>query len=42
MTFTYHWVPFIGNRIGFLTSTVNASTIMRLETAPTTYSAGCA
>ena len=42
MSFTYHWLPFLSAKLGILTSTVNATSIMRLETAPTTYAAGCA
>ena len=41
MTFTYHFLPFIGDEVGFLTKTITSTTVMRLETAPTTYSAGC-
>jgi Flp pilus assembly protein TadG len=44
MRFTYHWMGFIS---GFLPSKVSSTTIestsvMRLETPPTNYSAGCA
>jgi Flp pilus assembly protein TadG len=41
MTFTYHFLPFIGAEVGFLTHTITSSTVMRLEAIPTTYSAGC-
>jgi len=41
MRFTYHWLPFLGNRIGVAQTNVNATATMRLETPPTTYSAGC-
>jgi Flp pilus assembly protein TadG len=41
MTFTYNFIPFIGNKIGFLSRTISSTTVMRLETLPTTYSAGC-
>ena len=38
---TYHWLPFLGKHIGVLNTTVTGSSIMRLEAAPTNYSAGC-
>jgi hypothetical protein len=38
---TYHWLPFISNRIGVLATTVTGSSTMRLEAVPTNYSAGC-
>lgn len=41
MTFTYNFIPVIGNRIGFLSRTIEATSVMRLEALPTTYSAGC-
>jgi Flp pilus assembly protein TadG len=41
MTFDYHFLPFIGNKVGALTRTIRSTTVMRLEAAPTTYSAGC-
>jgi hypothetical protein len=41
MTFTYHFLPFIGSEVGFLTRTIESTTVMRLEAVPTTYSAGC-
>jgi Flp pilus assembly protein TadG len=42
MTFTYSWLPLIGNSLGGKASTAITSTsVMRLETAPTTYGAGC-
>jgi Flp pilus assembly protein TadG len=41
MTFTYHFIPFIGGKVGALTKVITSSTVMRLEAVPTTYSAGC-
>jgi Flp pilus assembly protein TadG len=38
---TYHWLPFISNRIGVLATTVTGSSTMRLEAVPTNYAAGC-
>jgi Flp pilus assembly protein TadG len=38
---TYHWLPFISNRISVLATTVTGSSMMRLEAVPTNYSAGC-
>jgi Flp pilus assembly protein TadG len=38
----YNWIPFIGNGIGIGTSTLSASSTMRLEAVPTNYGAGCA
>jgi hypothetical protein len=40
MIFTYAFIPFIGNRVG-ANKTITASSVMRLERVPTTYSAGC-
>jgi Flp pilus assembly protein TadG len=42
MSFTYAWLPFIGDRIKIARTTVNATSVMRLEAPPTNYSAGCA
>ena len=42
MTFTYSWLPLIGNSIGEASSEVTSTSIMRLETAPTRIAAGCA
>ena len=39
---TYHWLPFISNRIDVLATTVTGSSTMRLEAVPTNYAAGCA
>ena len=39
---TYHWLPFISDRIGVLATTVTGQSTMRLEAVPTNYSAGCA
>jgi hypothetical protein len=41
MTFTYVWLPLIGNRISRLSTTITSSSVMRLEAPPTTYTAGC-
>ncbi len=41
MTFTYHFIPFIGNKIGFVNRTVSSTSVMRLEAPPTNFSAGC-
>ena len=41
MTFTYSFIPFIGNRVGFLTRTISSTSVMRLEAPATNYSAGC-
>jgi Flp pilus assembly protein TadG len=41
-TVTYHWLPFLGQHIGLLDTTVTGSAVMRLEAVPTNYSAGCA
>jgi hypothetical protein len=42
MTFTYHWLPFLGTQIEDLTdTTVTSTATMRLETLPTNYAAGC-
>jgi hypothetical protein len=41
MSFTYTFIPFIGNKVGFLSRTITSTSVMRLETLPTTYSAGC-
>jgi Flp pilus assembly protein TadG len=42
MSFTYSWIPLIGSRIGTASSAITSSTVMRLETTPTNFSAGCA
>jgi Flp pilus assembly protein TadG len=42
MTFTYTFIPFIGDKVGFLSRTITSTSVMRLEALPTTYSAGCA
>jgi hypothetical protein len=41
MTFTYVWLPLIGDRIDALSTTITSSSVMRLEAPPTTYTAGC-
>jgi hypothetical protein len=40
MTFTYSWLPLL--EIDAVSTTVTSTAVMRLETAPTNYSAGCA
>jgi len=43
MRFAYHWLPYLGKRMGDLASTsVESSAIMRLEATPTNFTAGCA
>jgi len=43
MTFSYHWLPFIGDQLGGITDTsVTSTATMRLEAPPTNYAAGCA
>lgn len=39
---TYHWIPFIGDRIGIAQVSITGSATMRLEARPTNYAAGCA
>jgi Flp pilus assembly protein TadG len=39
MTFQYHWMPLFD--FDFTTTTVTSTAVMRLETAPTNYAAGC-
>jgi TadE-like protein len=41
MTFTYAWMPLIGAIVG-ATRDVTSTTVMRLETVPTNFTAGCA
>jgi hypothetical protein len=42
MTFTYHWLPFLGTQIEDLTSTtVTSAATMRIEAPATNYAAGC-
>jgi Flp pilus assembly protein TadG len=38
---TYHWLPFLSDRIDVLATSVTGSSTMRLEAVPTNYSAGC-
>ena len=38
---TFHWLPFISNHIGVLSTNVTGRSTMRLEAVPTNYSAGC-
>ena len=38
---TYHWLPFIGDRISSTAVTISGSATMRLEAQPTNYGAGC-
>jgi Flp pilus assembly protein TadG len=40
MTFQYHWLPLLD--ISVASTTITSTAVMRLETAPTSYSAGCA
>lgn len=39
---TYNWLPFLGEKLGVVESTLSSSATMRIEQAPTNYSAGCA
>jgi Flp pilus assembly protein TadG len=39
---TYHWLPFIGERISSAQVTITGSATMRLEAQPTNYGEGCA
>ena len=38
---TYHWLPFVGERIGDAAVTITGSATMRLEALPTSYGEGC-
>jgi Flp pilus assembly protein TadG len=38
---TYHWLPFLSDRIDVLATSVTGSSTMRLEAVPTNYAAGC-
>lgn len=42
MTFEYHWMAFLGTKVGLTTKSVTSTSTMRLEATPTNYSAGCA
>jgi Flp pilus assembly protein TadG len=42
VTATYHWLPFIGDRIGSADVTITGSATMRLEAPPSNYAEGCA
>jgi hypothetical protein len=42
MSFTYHWLPFLGSKIGLTETTIDSTATMRLEAFPTNYGAGCA
>jgi hypothetical protein len=42
MTFEYHWLAFLGSQVGLTTKTITATSTMRLEAAPTNYTAECA
>jgi Flp pilus assembly protein TadG len=37
----YHFIPFLGAKIGVTQKTINGSSIMRLEAPPSNYAAGC-
>jgi hypothetical protein len=41
MTFTYHWLAFLGSNVGITTKTVTSTSTMRLEAIPTNYTAAC-
>ena len=38
---TYNWLPFLGDQLGFTTTTMSGSATMRLEQAASDYGAGC-
>jgi Flp pilus assembly protein TadG len=40
VTSDYHWLPFLGDRLGIGTTTLVASSRMRLEALPTNYTGG--
>lgn len=40
MTFTYAWMPLIGDAVG-ATTNLTSTSVMRLETTPTNFAAGC-
>jgi Flp pilus assembly protein TadG len=40
MSFRYHWLPLL--KLSATSTTITSTAVMRLETAPTNYSAGCA
>jgi Flp pilus assembly protein TadG len=42
VTATYHWIPFIADRISSADVTITGSSTMRLEAPPTEYAEGCA
>ena len=42
VTATYHWLPFIGERISSADVTIKGSATMRLEAPPSNYAEGCA
>jgi Flp pilus assembly protein TadG len=42
VTATYHWLPFIGERISSADVTIRGSATMRLEAPPSNYAEGCA
>jgi Flp pilus assembly protein TadG len=42
VTTTYHWLPFVGERIDSADVTITGSATMRLEAPPTNYAEGCA
>ena len=42
MTFPFAWIPLISSQTGIATTSLGASTVMRLEAQPTNFSAGCA
>jgi len=38
---SYNWLPFLGDRIGITSTSISAAATMRLEAAPSVYTAGC-
>ncbi len=41
MTFVYHWLPFVGDRVDVANTSVTSTAVMRLEAVPTNFTAGC-
>jgi Flp pilus assembly protein TadG len=37
----YHFIPFLGTKVGVASKSISGSSIMRLESPPTNYAAGC-
>ncbi|HVL96036.1 MAG TPA: TadE/TadG family type IV pilus assembly protein [Solirubrobacteraceae bacterium] len=39
---TYHWIPFLGDKLGVASSTISATADMRIEAVPDDVGPGCA